>query len=174
MYGIDTRLDGMLYAVVARPAVYGGRVVSHDASEALKVPGVVRVVQIPGTPPPSEFQPLGGVAVIATNTWAAIQGRNALKIQWDDGPNASYDSMAYKAALETATRNPAQVVRNDGCRSRSLPRRAPESRPVREHSADAGTDGAAGATAKSSMAAAKVGGCGGPATRDRVEAFGIP
>ena len=114
MYGIDTRLDGMLYAVVARPAVYGGRVVSHDASDALKVPGVVRVVEIPGTPPPSEFQPLGGIAVIATNTWAAIQGRNALKIQWDDGPNASYDSAAYKTALETATRNPAQMVRNDG------------------------------------------------------------
>lgn len=114
MYGIDTRLDGMLYAVVARPAVYGGRVVSQDASDALKVPGVVRVVEIPATPPPSEFQPLGGVAVIATNTWAAIQGRNALKIQWDDGPNASYDSTAYKAALEAATRNPAQVVRNDG------------------------------------------------------------
>ncbi len=104
MYGIDTRLDGMLYAVVARPAVYGGKVVSHDASDALKVPGVVRVVEIPGTPPPSEFQPLGGIAVIATNTWAAIQGRNALKIQWDDGPNASYDSAAYKTALETATR----------------------------------------------------------------------
>jgi isoquinoline 1-oxidoreductase beta subunit len=114
MYGIDTRLDGLLYAVVARPAVYGGKVVSHDAGAALKVPGVVRVVEIPGTPPPSEFQPLGGIAVIATNTWAAIQGRNALKIQWDDGPNGSYDSAAYKAALEAATRNPGQVARNQG------------------------------------------------------------
>jgi len=114
MYGIDTRLDGLLYAVVARPAVYGGKVASHDASDALKVPGVVRVVEIAGTPPPSEFQPLGGIAVIATNTWAAIQGRNALKIQWDDGANASYDSTAYKAALETAARKPGKVVRNDG------------------------------------------------------------
>ena len=114
MYGIDTRLDGLLYAVVARPAVYGGKVVSHDASAALKVPGVVRVIEIPGTPPPSEFQPLGGIAVIATNTWAAIQGRNALKIQWNDGPNASYDSTAYKASLETAARRPGQVARNQG------------------------------------------------------------
>ncbi|HEV7821081.1 MAG TPA: molybdopterin cofactor-binding domain-containing protein, partial [Burkholderiales bacterium] len=114
MYGIDTRLDGMLYAVVARPAVYGGKVVSHDAGAALKVPGVVRVVEIPGTPLPSEFQPLGGVAVIGTNTWAAIQGRSALKIQWDDGPNGSYDSTAYKAALEAAVRSPGEVVRNDG------------------------------------------------------------
>jgi isoquinoline 1-oxidoreductase beta subunit len=114
MYGIDTRLDGQLYAVVARPAVYGGKVVSHDASAALKVPGVLRVIEIPGTPPPSEFQPLGGIAVIATNTWAAIQGRNALKIQWDDGANGSYDSSAYKAALEAAARAPGQVVRNQG------------------------------------------------------------
>ncbi|MDB6157109.1 MAG: xanthine dehydrogenase family protein molybdopterin-binding subunit [Gammaproteobacteria bacterium] len=114
MYGIDTQLDGLLYAVVARPAVYGGKVVSHDATSALKVPGVVRVIEIPGTPPPSEFQPLGGIAVIATNTWAAIQGRNALKIQWNDGLNGSYDSTAYKASLETATRKPGQVARNQG------------------------------------------------------------
>jgi isoquinoline 1-oxidoreductase beta subunit len=114
MYGIDTQLDGLLYAVVARPAVYGGKVVSHDATAALKVPGVVRVIEIPGTPPPSEFQPLGGIAVIATNTWAAIQGRNALKIQWNDGLNGSYDSTAYKASLETATRKPGQVARNQG------------------------------------------------------------
>ena len=72
-YGIDTVLDGMLYAVVARPPVYGGKVASYDAAAARKVPGVVRVVEIPGTPPPSEFQPLGGVAVIARNTWAAIK-----------------------------------------------------------------------------------------------------
>jgi isoquinoline 1-oxidoreductase beta subunit len=114
MYGIDTRLDGLLYAVVARPPVYGGKVVSHDATDALKVPGVVRVIEIPGTPPPSEFQPLGGIAVIATNTWAAIQGRGALKIQWDDGPNASYDSAAYKAALEAAARKPGKVARDQG------------------------------------------------------------
>ena len=114
MYGIDTQLDGLLYAVVARPAVYGGKVVSHDASAALKVPGVVRVIEIPSTPPPSEFQPLGGIAVIATNTWAAIQGRNALTIEWNDGPNGSYDSTAYKASLETATRKPGQVARNQG------------------------------------------------------------
>ena len=113
-YGIDTLLDGMLYAVVARPPVYGGKVASYDAAAALKVPGVVRVVEIPGTPPPSEFQPLGGVAVIARNTWAAIQGRAALKITWQDGPNASYDSTAYKAALEQAARAPGAVVRNQG------------------------------------------------------------
>src|SRR5260221_1870328 len=113
-YGMDTRLPGMLYAVVARPQVYGGKVVSFDDAAALKVPGVVRVVQIEATPGPPGFNPLGGVAVIARNTWAAMKGRSALKIVWDDGPNASYDSIAYRATLEESARKPGPVVRNDG------------------------------------------------------------
>ena len=113
-YGIDTVLDGMLFAVVARPPVYGGKLVSYDAAAAIKVPGVVQVVEIQGTPPPSEFQPLGGVAVVARNTWAAIKGREALKITWDDGPNAAYDSIAYRAALEKSARSPGKVVRDLG------------------------------------------------------------
>jgi isoquinoline 1-oxidoreductase subunit beta len=113
-YGIDTRLDEMLYAVVARPPVYGGKVASFDAAEALKVPGVVRVVQIAESPPPAHFNPVGGVAVVARNTWAAMQGRRALTITWDDGPNAGYDSAAFKATLEESARKPGKVVRNDG------------------------------------------------------------
>jgi isoquinoline 1-oxidoreductase beta subunit len=113
-YGMDTRVAGMLYAVVARPQVYGGKVASFDAAAALKVPGVMRVVQIEPTPGAPQFNPLGGVAVIARNTWAAMQGRKALKIVWDDGPNASYDSVAYRATLEEAARKPGKVVRNDG------------------------------------------------------------
>jgi isoquinoline 1-oxidoreductase beta subunit len=113
-YGIDTRLDGMLYAVVARPPVFGGKVAKYEAAEALKVPGVVKVVELPSSPPPALFNPLGGVAVIARNTWAAIQGRKALKIEWDKGPHGSYDSAAYRAQLEAAARKPGQVVRNDG------------------------------------------------------------
>ena len=113
-FGIDIRLPGMVYAVVARPPVYGGKVKSVDDAEALKVPGVQKVVQIEDSPPPAHFNPLGGVAVIARNTWAAIQGRQALKIAWDDGPNASYDSAAFKTTLEEAARKPGKVVRNDG------------------------------------------------------------
>lgn len=113
-YGIDTRLPDMLYAVVARPMVLGGKVSSYDAGEALKVPGVVKVVELKSSPLPADFNPLGGVAVIARNTWAAIQGRKALKIEWDNGPHAGYDSVAYKAEMETAARRPGKVVRNDG------------------------------------------------------------
>ena len=113
-YGMDTRLDGMLYAVVARPPIYGARVASYDASETLKVPGVVGVVEIEDSPPPALFNPLGGIAVVGRNTWAAIQGRKALKIGWDEGPNADYDSVAFKATLEETARQPGPVVRNDG------------------------------------------------------------
>src|SRR5215471_15529201 len=113
-YGIDTRLDGQLYAVVARPPVFGGKATNVDDAEALKVPGVLKVVTIEQTPLPAEFNPLGGVGVVATNTWAAMQGRKALKIPWDDGPNASYDAVSYKASLEESARKPGKVVRNDG------------------------------------------------------------
>ena len=108
------RLPGMKYAVIARPPVVGGKVVSFDGAAALKVPGVEKVIEAQGWPWPSKFQPLGGVAVIARNTGAAIKGRDALKIVWDDGANASYDSKAYRAELEEAARKPGLVVRDDG------------------------------------------------------------
>ncbi|WP_339545018.1 xanthine dehydrogenase family protein molybdopterin-binding subunit [Pseudomonas sp. RA_35y_Pfl2_P32] len=114
VYGADVHFEGMLFATVARPAVYGGTVKSFDASAALKVPGVVKVMQIDSRPIPSEFQPLGGVAVIASNTWAAIKGREALKIVWDDGANAHYDSIAYRKVLEAAALKPGKMVRSTG------------------------------------------------------------
>ncbi|MBV9563306.1 MAG: xanthine dehydrogenase family protein molybdopterin-binding subunit, partial [Bradyrhizobium sp.] len=114
VYGQDVRLPGTLYAVIERPAVVQGKVVSYDDSATMKVPGVVKVVKLDGTPPPAAYSPLGGVAVIAKNTWAAIKGRDALKITWDDGPNASFDSVAYKAELEDAVRKPGRVERSEG------------------------------------------------------------
>ena len=113
-YGQDVKLPGMLFAVVARPPVVQGKVASYDDSAAMKVPGVVKVVKIDGTPPPAAFAPLGGVAVIAKNTWAALKGRDALKITWDDGPNASFDSVSYKAMLEDAVRKPGKIERSEG------------------------------------------------------------
>ena len=113
-YGADMRLPGMKYAVIARPPVVGGKLVSFDAKEALKVPGVEQVIEVQGWPWPSKFQPLGGVAVVARNTGAAIKGRDALKIVWEDGPNGHHDSVAYRKELETAVRSPGLVVRNDG------------------------------------------------------------
>src|SRR5271155_5146614 len=113
-YGIDTKLAGLKYAVVARPPVMGGKLASYDGAAAMKVPGVEKIVVIEGTPPPSKFQPIGGVAVIARNTWSEIKGREALTIRWYDGPHASYDSAAYRAQLEESARKPGKGVRNDG------------------------------------------------------------
>jgi isoquinoline 1-oxidoreductase beta subunit len=113
-YGSDTRLPGMKYAVIARPPVTGGKLVSFDSTEAMKVSGVEKVMEVQGWPWPSKFQPLGGVAVIARNTGAAIKGRDALKIVWDDGANGKYDSAAYRTELEEAARKPGLVVRKEG------------------------------------------------------------
>ncbi|MDG9968926.1 molybdopterin-dependent oxidoreductase [Achromobacter mucicolens] len=113
-YGMDMRLPGMVYAVVARPPVVGGRLRRFDSAKALAVPGVLKVVEIPPMQGAPAFQPLGGVAVVARNTWAARQGRDALEIEWDDGPNGSYDSDAYRQTLQAAARAPGKTMRNQG------------------------------------------------------------
>jgi isoquinoline 1-oxidoreductase beta subunit len=114
IYGQDIMLPGMKYAVIARPPVVGGKVASVDTAAALKVPGVEKIVTLQPTPAPYKFGPLGGVAVIARNTWAALKGREALKITWDDGPNKTYDSKAYRAHLEAEVKKPGKVERNVG------------------------------------------------------------
>src|SRR5258705_12922642 len=114
VYGMDARVDGMVYASVEHPPVLGGKVKSYDDSEALKVAGVRQTIAIDPFKPPPAFQPLGGIAVIADNTWAAFQGRKKLKVVWDNGPNESYDSAQYKKELQETARKPAKVVRSEG------------------------------------------------------------
>src|SRR5258706_9988241 len=114
IYGIDAKLEGMLYASIEHPPVYGGKVKSYDEQEALKVSGVRQTMLIDAFKPPAAFQPLGGVAVLADNTWAAFQGRKKLKITWDNGANESYDSAEYKEELQETARKPAKVVRSVG------------------------------------------------------------
>jgi len=114
VYGIDVTRPGLVHASVEHPPVYGAKLVQVDTADALKVPGVLQVVRIPPAAPPSGFRPLGGVAVIATNTWAALQGRRKLKVKWERGANASYDSDAYRTQLSATANRPGKVVRNDG------------------------------------------------------------
>src|SRR6202162_2616908 len=113
-YGMDARADGMVYASIERPPVLGGKVKSFDDKETLKVAGVRQTVPIDPFKPPPAFQPLGGIAVIADNTWAAFQGRKKLNISWDNGPNETYDSGAYKNELRESSHKPCKVVRNIG------------------------------------------------------------
>jgi isoquinoline 1-oxidoreductase beta subunit len=114
MYGTDTVLPGMLYAAIERCPVFGGKVRSMDAAAALKVAGVAQVIRMPdGTSPPG-YNPLGGVAVLASNTWAAEQGRRALAIEWDTGLNADYDSDSYRSQLVDTARKDGKTVLNRG------------------------------------------------------------
>jgi isoquinoline 1-oxidoreductase subunit beta len=113
-YGMDANIDGMLYASLEHPPVLGGKVASFDDSEALKLPGVRQTIPIDPFKPPHAFQPLGGVAVVADNTWAAFQGRQKLKVKWDNGDNASFNSGAYRQELEQTVRRPCKVAWNRG------------------------------------------------------------
>ena len=113
-YGMDARLDGMVYASIERPPVLGGKVKSYDDKEVLKVEGVHQTVPIDPFKQAPGFQPLGGVAVIADNTWAAFQGRKKLNISWDNGANESYNSADYKNELRETSHKPCKVVRSVG------------------------------------------------------------
>lgn len=121
IYGIDVQLDDMAHAVIARPPVYGGKLKSYDDSETMQVPGVIKVVTLEGSAPPAVFNPLGGVAVIAENTWAAMQGREKLKIEWDHGENASYNSDEYREQMrKAASASGGKVLRSSGDVSKAL------------------------------------------------------
>ncbi len=114
VYGIDARMENQLFAVVARPPVVGGKVKSFDATAAKKIAGVVEVVELPRYKGAPLFQPLGGVAVCANSTWAAIEGRDALEIQWDLGANATHDTDEYAKQLAETARKPGKVLREVG------------------------------------------------------------
>lgn len=102
-YGIDIRFPGLLTAVLERCPVFGGRVRSFDASEALRVPGVRKVVQVPG-----------GVAVVADHSWAAIQGRKALHIDWDPAGLTNPDTTQQFAQYHEVARQPGIVGQSKG------------------------------------------------------------
>src|SRR6516225_7997091 len=113
-FGLDAKVDGMVYAAIAHPPVLGGTVKSLDDKPALAVTGVQQTITIDTFKPPCHFQPLGGVAVLADNTWSAFQGRKQLKIEWDNGANAVYNSAEFKRQLQETARKPGKVWRNQG------------------------------------------------------------
>jgi len=113
-FGMDAKMPGMVYASIEHPPVLGQKIKSYDDKKALTVAGVKQTLTISPFKPPHQFQPLGGVAVIAENTWAAFQGRKALKIDWDASPNSVYNSDQFRKTLESTARQPGKVVRNVG------------------------------------------------------------
>jgi isoquinoline 1-oxidoreductase beta subunit len=103
VFGIDARPDGLVYAVVERCPVFGGKVASFDASKANAVAGVKDVVQISR-----------GVAVIADSTWAAMQGRRTLTVRWDEGAGASTTSAGISRMFAERTKEAGAVARREG------------------------------------------------------------
>ena len=102
-FGMDVQFDGLLTAVVARAPVFGGSVKSFDATAAKAVPGVRDVVQVPS-----------GVAVVADHYWAAKLGRDALKIEWDAGPNAALDTSALREQFRTLALTDGALAKQAG------------------------------------------------------------
>ena len=112
IFGIDSRVPGMLYAVVARCPVFGGKVASFDAAKAKAVPGVRDVIAFETSGRGASTT--GGIAVLAVNSWAAMQGRNALEVKWDFGPAAKESSAGLHEQFLANAAKPGKIVRNDG------------------------------------------------------------
>jgi isoquinoline 1-oxidoreductase beta subunit len=121
-FGIDATMPEMVYASIARSPVYGGTLKSYDDKEARAVKGVQHTFVLPPLKPPYGFKPLGGVAVIANSTWAAMQGRAKLKVEWSPGENASYDSAKYKQELLETVRKPQKPCAISAMSMRNSPK----------------------------------------------------
>ncbi len=126
VYGMDLRVPGMLYAVVARCPYVDGELGTVDASKAKALPGVRQIVEMPRTElgrglgnssrggvGNTNYLP-AGVAVLADSTWAAMKGRRALVLTWKEGPNGGFSSEAIRERLRAGAETPQRVLRNDG------------------------------------------------------------
>ena len=113
-FGLDVFREGMVHASIEHPPVLGGTVRTVDDAAAKKVRGVQQTVALDTFKAPHGFQPLGGVAVLGDNTWAVLKGRRALKVEWNDGPNAAFASEPYKKSLQATVAKTGKVFRNHG------------------------------------------------------------
>ncbi|PYX20548.1 MAG: hypothetical protein DMG87_10135, partial [Acidobacteria bacterium] len=103
IFGIDVKVPGMLTAVVARSPVFGGKLKSVNADKAKAVKGVRKVVEVPS-----------GVAVIADGFWAAKRGRDALQIEWDEGPMADFNTKSQREQYAELAKQPGLSARKEG------------------------------------------------------------
>ena len=113
-YAQDIQLPDMLIATIVRPPVVGGKVISFDASAALKIKGVVDVIALKPRSIPVAINPLGGVAVLANNTWAAIEGRKKLKIKWQLGDKQNHNSNEFSKQLVKQVNQQGETVASKG------------------------------------------------------------
>ena len=114
-FGMDAKIDGMKIAMIQRCPVVGGEVKGFNEEEIAKMPGVNKVFTMPSSGFPSGFdKPLGGVVIVADDTWAAMKARKALKVDWDFGANAGYDSEAFMKSLEKKAKQKGTIRRENG------------------------------------------------------------
>jgi len=110
-FGIDVRVPGMLFAVIARCPSFGGKLQSFDASPAKVIPGVRAVFPVPALP--RRFNTAGGVAVVADSTWAAMQGSKALAPRWDKGPGSSENTETLSKLVAQKAAGPPTFIAID-------------------------------------------------------------
>ena len=112
VFGLDVRVPDMLFAVVARCPAFGGKQAHYDATKAKAIPGVKEVFEIP--PLGRDMFTAGGVVVVGDSTWAAMKGRDALQITWDNGPAADESTNTLHTSLHAGAAKPGKRIRNDG------------------------------------------------------------
>ncbi|MDP3312076.1 molybdopterin cofactor-binding domain-containing protein [Lutibacter sp.] len=112
IFGLDKRIPNMKFVAIQRCPVTFGTVKSFDKTATLKIAGVIDVIEIPRVEKP--FGALGGVAVIASNTWAAFKGKDALKVEWNYGDNKGYDSEKYMNQLTSNVHKNGKVGKESG------------------------------------------------------------
>ena len=112
LFGIDVRIPKMKYAAVAKCPVFNGRPVKIDATKARQVPGVCNIVEIKGLDNPTFLMP--GVAVVADSTWAAFKGREALVVEWDEGPYAAESNVTLNEQFQKLLAAPPATLHNSG------------------------------------------------------------
>ncbi|GAB1446055.1 MAG: xanthine dehydrogenase family protein molybdopterin-binding subunit [Cyclobacteriaceae bacterium] len=125
IFGLDTKVAGAKVALVKRPPVAGGKVKTYNVDAALKIPGVSKIFTIDSPGFPISLQsPLGGVVVVADNTWAAMKGREALTVTWERGVNGDYNSTAYIESMMKKARVSGKVRRAQGSANSALAKAA--------------------------------------------------
>ena len=107
-FGIDATVPGMLTALIVRPPVFGAKAIRVDDAEAKKVAGVKAIVPVQA-----------GIAVVASGFWAAKLGRDALEIDWDEGPNATLSTTTIREQYAELAKTPGKVARRDGDAARA-------------------------------------------------------
>lgn len=121
LYGLDTKKEGQKYVVILRCPVAGGKVKRFSDEEAKKIAGVDSIFEMLASGFPAELHaPQGGIVVVANSTWAAMQARKALQVEWDFGANGSYNTESYLAELKSRVKKKGSVRRSNGAIDKAM------------------------------------------------------